>query len=302
MMPSSCDAWARWYALAELGDRTWMVAEPGHVNCFLVAGAEQAVLIDTGLGLGDQRAAVEALTPLPVLVVNTHGHDDHRGANVQFDRVAAHPLAAAALTSPVPPERLTAYLQVARAQVAAYEDFVLADQRFFHIFTDVTRIRQLPDDADAWAVPAGPEPEPLADRQRIDLGGRELTVLHTPGHSPDSLCLLDERDGVLYAGDTLITGDFWAHTPDTELEVFAATLAALSDELAGSLRVIHPAHTMRYAVEPAFLTRAAEAFASIAAGTSASRPGTDLLGRPASRHEYGEFTVLRPLLREAVDA
>lgn len=154
------------------------------------------------------------------------------------------------------------------------------------------------DGAGRWTVPAGPAPQPLADGARIDLGGRELTVLHTPGHSPDSLCLLDERAGLLFAGDTLITGDFWAHTPDTEFGVFAATLRKLADELAGQLTAIYPAHTLRYRARPAFLRAAADAFEAIVAGTSVGTPGTDLLLRPVLRHEFAEFTVLRPTARE----
>jgi len=284
-----------WFAAEALAPRTWLVGEPGHVNNYLVEGDERAVLVDTGLGLADVRAAAEALTDKPILVVNSHGHDDHRGGNWRFDDVAAHPLAAPALTAAVPAERLVAYLAVARSQVAAYERGRADDERFFHLFTATTAPRPLPPDADGWTVPAGPVPRALAHGERIDLGGRALTVLHTPGHSPDSLCLFDETEGLLFAGDTLITGDFWAHTPDTELEVFATTLAALAGRLAGSLRMIHPAHTLRYRVEPAFLDRAADAFAAVADGTSTGRVGADLLGRPALRHDFADFTILRPV-------
>jgi glyoxylase-like metal-dependent hydrolase (beta-lactamase superfamily II) len=284
-----------WFALEELEPGTWLVGEPGHVNCFLIEGAERAVLIDTGLGIADIWSATASLTDKPVLVVNTHSHSDHRGGNWRFAEAAAHPLAAKTLTEPVDRAYLDGYLEVARDQLAAYQRAREADDRFFHLFTAATRPRPLPEDADRWTVPGGPEPAPLADGQRIGLGGRELTVLHTPGHSPDSLCLLDERAGLLFAGDTLISGDFWAHTPDTEIGVFAATLRKLADELAGALTAIYPAHTLRYRVRPGFLRAAADAFEAIAAGTSTGRPGTDLLGRPASRHGFAEFTVLRPL-------
>jgi glyoxylase-like metal-dependent hydrolase (beta-lactamase superfamily II) len=283
-----------WFAVEELARRTHLVAEPGHVNCYLVEGDDLAVLVDTGLGLADIRAAADAITDRPILVVNTHGHSDHRGGNWRFADVAAHPLAAGALTSAVPPEQLAGYVAVAREQVTAYERFRGDDERFFHLFTDSTRIRPLPADADRWTVPAGPAPKPLADRQRIDLGARNLTVLHTPGHSPDSLCLLDEQEGLLFAGDTLITGDFWAHTPDTELEIFATTLRRLAEELAGSVRAIHPAHTLRFRVGAKFLRAAADAFEAILSGASSGVPGVDLLRRPAVRHEFAEFAVLRP--------
>ena len=204
------------------------------------------------------------------------------------------PLASNALTAPVSDEYLAGYLAVAREQLAAYERARADDDRFFHLFTESTRPRPLPADVDSWTVPRGPAPKPLADGQQIDLGGRMLTALHTPGHSPDSLCLLDEREGLLFAGDTLITGDFWAHTPDTEIDVFAATLRRLATELAGTLRSVYPAHTLRYRVGPAFLQQAADAFDAVASGSSIGRPGADLLGRPALRHEFADFTVLRP--------
>jgi glyoxylase-like metal-dependent hydrolase (beta-lactamase superfamily II) len=284
-----------WFALGRLEPRTWLVGEPGHVNCFLAEGDELAVLVDTGLGIADIRSAAESLTAKPVLAVNTHSHSDHRGGNWRFADVAAHPLAAGALTAPVPPENLTGYLAVAREQWAAYQRFRADDERFFHLFTAATRPRPLPEDASRWTVPAGPAPKPLADGQRIDLGGRSLTVLHTPGHSPDSLCLLDEHAGLLFAGDTLITGDFWAHTPDTDLGAFTVTLRRLASDLAGSLRAVFPAHTLRYRVGPEFLRRAADAFEAIADGSSPGTPGADLLKRPAMRHEFADFTVLLPL-------
>jgi glyoxylase-like metal-dependent hydrolase (beta-lactamase superfamily II) len=284
-----------WFATEEVEPGTWLVSEPGHVNCFLVEGTERAVLVDTGLGIADIGPAARQLTDKPILVVNTHSHSDHRGGNWRFTDVAAHPLAAGTLTGPVDKDQLAGYLEVAREQLAAYQRAREADDRFFHLFTATTRPRPLPEDASRWAVPGGPAPTPLADGERIGLGGRELTVLHTPGHSADSLCLLDERAGLLFAGDTLITGDFWAHTPDTEIEVFAATLRRLADQLADGLSAIYPAHTLRYRARPGLLAAAADAFEAIVDGTSAGVPGGDLLGRPASRHEFAEFTVLRPL-------
>jgi glyoxylase-like metal-dependent hydrolase (beta-lactamase superfamily II) len=270
--------WSAWFAVEEVEPGTWLVGEPGHVNCFLVEGAERAVLVDTGLGLADVAAAARALTGKPVLVVNTHGHSDHRGGNWRFTDVAAHPLAAAPLTQPVAGGYLADYLLVAREQLAAYDRAREADDRFFHLFTSATRPRPLPADAGQWTVPAGPAPRPLADGEHIYLGGgRELTVRHTPGHSPDSLCLLDERAGLLFAGDTLITGDFWAHTPDSEVEVLAATLRRLADELAGQLTAIYPAHTLRYRAGPGFLRAAADAFEAIVDGP---RSGTSSRSSP----------------------
>ena len=47
---------------------------------------------------------------------------------------------------------------------------------------------------------------PLAEGDLVDAGDGELRVLHTPGHAPDHVCFLDEKDGVLFCGDLLIQG------------------------------------------------------------------------------------------------
>ena len=72
--------------------------------------------------------------------------------------MAAHPLAAGALSGPVGSDYLADYLKVAREQLVAYQRAREADDRFFHLFTATTRPRELPDDADDWAVPGGPKP------------------------------------------------------------------------------------------------------------------------------------------------
>ncbi|MET9994827.1 MBL fold metallo-hydrolase [Streptomyces mutabilis] len=54
-----------------------------------------------------------------------------------------------------------------------------------------------------------PERDPdgyLSDNQRIDVAGTELRVLHTPGHTPGSICLYAPGPGVVFTGDTLFAG------------------------------------------------------------------------------------------------
>ncbi|MCW2901030.1 MAG: Zn-dependent hydrolase, partial [Streptosporangiaceae bacterium] len=45
--------------------------------------------------------------------------------------------------------------------------------------------------------------------------------MHTPGHSPDSICLLDDRNGLLSGGDTINTGPIYAQLEDSDVEAFA---------------------------------------------------------------------------------
>jgi len=48
---------------------------------------------------------------------------------------------------------------------------------------------------------------PLHDGETIRLGAAQLTVLHTPGHTPGHCALLLEERGVLFSGDALVTLD-----------------------------------------------------------------------------------------------
>jgi hydroxyacylglutathione hydrolase len=45
----------------------------------------------------------------------------------------------------------------------------------------------------------------LLDGEKIKFGNSELTVMHTPGHSKDSICLVG--DGKIFSGDTLFVGN-----------------------------------------------------------------------------------------------
>ena len=79
------------HMVTEFSERVWVINEFFLDTVFLVAGEERALLIDTGTGVGDLKAAVEGLTGLPVIVALTHGHVDHAGGVRQFGEVYVHP-------------------------------------------------------------------------------------------------------------------------------------------------------------------------------------------------------------------
>ena len=62
----------------------------GGVNMYLVVGRDKALLIDTGNPGNISPEEIKALTPLPLLVVNTHAHPDHSGSNNAFGKVYIH--------------------------------------------------------------------------------------------------------------------------------------------------------------------------------------------------------------------
>ncbi|HSJ44082.1 MAG TPA: MBL fold metallo-hydrolase [Euzebyales bacterium] len=67
----------------------------------------------------------------------------------------------------------------------------------------------------------------LSDGQVISVGGVDLTVVHTPGHSPGSVCL--RGNGVLFSGDTLFQGGPGA--TGRAYSDFDAIIASIRDRL-----------------------------------------------------------------------
>ena len=63
--------------------QTWRI-EDGMVRCYLLAGTDSALLIDTGMTLQNAREIAEGLTDRPVKLLNTHGDPDHIAGNAAF--------------------------------------------------------------------------------------------------------------------------------------------------------------------------------------------------------------------------
>lgn len=78
------------YTVQDMGNGFYSVDEQG-VRSILAVGSERAVLIDTGFGTGDLKAAVQEVTDKPLQLVNTHADSDHLGCNAQFGEAYLHP-------------------------------------------------------------------------------------------------------------------------------------------------------------------------------------------------------------------
>src|SRR6478609_11483986 len=101
-----------WFDLLPVLPGITIIAEPLHkerVQSFLIEGNDRAILLDTGMGVGDIRAVAESLTSLPLSVVNSHAHWDHVGGNWRFDDIAIHRAEADALESGVMNSRMVTW-------------------------------------------------------------------------------------------------------------------------------------------------------------------------------------------------
>ena len=88
----------------------------------------------------------------------------------------------------------------------------------------------------------------LAEGSRIRFGAIDLEVLHTPGHTEGSVCLLARTENLLFSGDTLFRSG-WGRVdmPGASPAAMVESLSRLS-RLEGSLRVL-PGHGQGTTIE-----------------------------------------------------
>lgn len=198
-----------WFQVFQMPGDFWAIFEPGHyeqVFSFLIAGRDRALFLDTGMGVADIRELAWRLTPLPILVVNSHTHYDHVGGNHLFE--ASH-----ALDCDTARERLA----------QGWPNSAIASK-----FTPDLFFQGPPPGFDPATFSIPPTAfRPIAEGHRFDLGGRELLALETPGHSPDSIMLLDEENRLLFTGDTYYPDLLYAHLADSDLAAYKASMDRL---------------------------------------------------------------------------
>lgn len=84
--------------------------------------------------------------------------------------------------------------------------------------------------------PSTPVTRVLRDGEELRLADCYFTVLHTPGHSSDSLCLYNKKDGVLFSGDTSIRV---FSNDGTYTEEYIASIEKLAKL---HVRIVYPGH------------------------------------------------------------
>lgn len=217
---------------------------------YLIAGDRRALLFDTGMGIGDLRKVTAQLTPLPVVVLNSHTHNDHVGGNWQFDTVLGMDTAFTRTSA-------RGSREAAQAEIAPGE--ICGD---------------LPPGFDRQAYET--KPWKIAEfhhgGDRIDLGGRTIEILATPGHTPDAICLFDRERGLLFTGDTYYPGPIWLFRPETDLPAYDASIRRLAS-MAPQVKLVLGAHNVPVA-QPSVLSGLVVAFEKVRGGKVPSSPAS----------------------------
>jgi glyoxylase-like metal-dependent hydrolase (beta-lactamase superfamily II) len=241
----------QWFEVYKIRPDVFVIYEPHQfeeVISYLIVGSQKAILFDTGMGISNIKAVIEGLTKLPISVVNSHTHNDHVGDNWRFSDVYGMPTDFA---------RTNAKGSTADAQAELAPGQICGT---------------LPTgfDPKSYRTKAFHISHRLHDGERIDLGGRTLEVLTTPGHTPDSIILLDEQNGLLFTGDTFYPGPIYLYRPETDLDAYVVSVKKMAG-LASRLQLLLPAHNVPVA-EPSYHPRVLGAIQQVRLGQAKSVP------------------------------
>ncbi|HEY7699412.1 MAG TPA: MBL fold metallo-hydrolase [Vicinamibacteria bacterium] len=258
-----------WFEVYEVRPGLFAIYEPGQfeeVISYLIVGTDKALLFDTGLGIGDMKAVVSELTELEPIVVNSHTHYDHVGGNHRFGTVYG---------------TATEYT-AANAKGRKHEDVA-------EFVGEGWIWKKTPEgfDRDRYEGKAFTIAKTIAEGDVIDLGGRTLEVLLTPGHAPDALCLLDRENRLLFTGDTFYPATLYAHLPGSDFAAYRKTASRLA-ELRGDVDFLLPAHNEPL-VKSEVLLRMRDAFEAVAAGKAEF-----VLTDGNREYDFDGFSILTP--------
>src|SRR5215475_1654463 len=79
-----------WFEVYKPSVGVFAIYEPHQseeVISYLIVGEKKALLFDTGMGISDIKKVTSELTTLPILVLNSHTHNDHVGGNWEFSTI-----------------------------------------------------------------------------------------------------------------------------------------------------------------------------------------------------------------------
>lgn len=216
-----------WFTVESLYPNIWGIAEFGHnekVISYLFVGKNQALLFDTGMGIGDIKKEVEKITHLPITVVNSHCHFDHIGSNKLFKNTYLFDCSWSKekALSGYSAQELSSYLKP--------DLFFQSPPKGFDVIKHTTSSFKYT--------------HLLQDKDTIDVMPFQFEIIHTPGHTPDSICLLEKNTGILLTGDSLYPGPIYLQFGESKFEDYVSSVRKLSKIT--NITTILPAHNEFY--------------------------------------------------------
>lgn len=249
----------KWFTVDHIDADTHIISEYRHweeTHCYLLVGRKKALLIDTGLGICNIHDEVRKLTEKPVIAVATHVHWDHIGGHRYFPDFYAH-------------ENELDWLN---------GSFPLTIEQIKEMVTDRCDLPQ-GYDVHHYQFFQGVPTRVLKDNDLMDIGGRVIQVLHTPGHSPGHMCFYEKEKGRLFTGDLVYKDTLFAYYPSTDPEAYLQSIERIA---ALPVKQIFPAHHS-LDIQPEILLRMKVAFQQL------KQEGK--LHHGSGTFSYGDFSI-----------
>jgi glyoxylase-like metal-dependent hydrolase (beta-lactamase superfamily II) len=166
-----------WFLVEKLDNRTYIISEPNSSqgnSCFLIMGDKEAILFDSGTGENKLKSitqVTDSLTKLPLTLLMSHFHFDHIGNVNDFNRIGIPEIQ-------LLKKRLSvdSLLDLNRDEVLTKDKVTLKISKLFAV------------------------------GKEIDLGNRKIKILYTPGHSKESISIIDNENGYIFTGDLVYNG------------------------------------------------------------------------------------------------
>ena len=201
---------SKWFEVHLIQPGLYAISEPRQyeeVISYLLVGSNRALLWDTGMGISKIEPLVTKLSGVPVIVLNSHTHPDHIGGNYEFQEIWG-----------------------------MQTDFTKQNQDGY---SDPEMKKWVATENICGELPEGFQPAKYAikpfrisryvkDREIIDLGGRQVEVVSTPGHTPDSICLVDRKNRLMFTGDTFYPGPIYLYSPETNFDQYAQSVELMA--------------------------------------------------------------------------
>ena len=257
-----------WFEVYRVAPNTFAIYEPHQAEetiSYLIVGTKQALLFDTGMGIGNIQRVVSQLTKRFVVVLNSHTHNDHVGGNAEFAFIYG-------MDTDFTRKNALGSRADAQAEIAP-------DQICGHLppgFNPKTYVTK------RWKISKF-----IHDGFTINLGGgRKLEVIATPGHTPDAIALIDRENGLLFTGDTYYPAPIWLYRPETDMDAYVASAKKLA-ALARQVKIVLGAHNVPVA-QPDVLPKLVAAIEAVRSGKGEVKAA----GAGKAMHTFQDFKFL----------
>lgn len=211
-----------WYETIRMGNDVTLIHEPWikpfyRCNMWHVRGCDRDLLFDTGLGHFSLREHVALVSERSLTCVASHTHFDHIGCHHEFQDRCVHGAEAGILADP-------------------RGDWTLSSR---YATDDMFDRQPLGWNTQNYKIKPAPAQRILEHGDVVDLGNRHFEVIHTPGHSPGGIGLIEKATGIFLSGDIIYDGPLIEDTYHSNIEDYIATMSRLREL---NISIVHGGH------------------------------------------------------------